>query len=418
MLAGLSLIVVMGQVFQQRATVIAQRPLNRALAVLSLWLVITAIVADDRANALLGLANFLPFFLFFAIAREVLSSAAYLRRLAWILVITAWPVIVVGLGQMYGGWAGHIRILGVLIDWPIVAGGTPPRRMASIFAYANVLASYLVITFTLTLGLGVETWTMLRREYSEPALPVPLCRRIVWPMGFLTLTVAAHCVAILLTDSRSAWGIMAIVGLGFALYCRWYGVILLGLGGIASVFWAAFGPFGQAPLRAIVPTFVWARLTDQQFPDRPMASLRLAQWQFAADMTQARPWTGWGLRSFSPLYETATGYWLGHPHNLFLMLTAETGIPTTLGLLAIVGSVLYRGIRQWQVCQRQADTATALILFTYGGAFAACLLFHCFDVPLFDARINGLGWLVLAAIAGLQGDRLRSTVNGESSIKS
>lgn len=417
-LAGLSFGVVLVQVLRQRATVMAQRPLNRALAVLSGWLLFTALVADDRGNALLGLTNFLPFFLFFAVVRELGMTVAQVRRLAWILAIGAVPVIAIGLGQIYGGWAGHVRLLGGAIDWVIEPTGTPPGRMASILAYANVLASYLVVTFTLTLGLWVEAWTTLRRgQFKGPSTPLwprtlPISPRlpwqsgdwgkpIIWQTGLLTLSIAAHLVAILLTDSRSAWGITAIVALGFAIYCRWYGVILLGLGSIASVFWAAFVPFGQSTFRAIVPTFLWARLTDQNFPDRPLASLRVTQWQFATTLIQERPWTGWGLRSFSRLYEAAMDYWLGHPHNLFLMLAAETGIPATLGLMAIVGMVLYGGVRQWLICDRQGEGTTALLLFTWGMAFGTGLLFHLFDVPLFDARINVIGWLLLAGIAGL-----------------
>lgn len=412
-LAGLSFGGVLIQVLRQRGTVMLQRPRNRALVALSGWLLFTAMVADDRGSALLGLANFLPFFLFFAVVQELGMSVAQVRRLAWILVIGSLPVIAIGLGQIYGGWAGHVRLLGGVVDWVIEPTGTPPGRMASIFAYANVLASYLVMTFALTLGLWVEAWTTLRQGQSK-ALATDFWPRspqrfpgetfTVWRIGFLTLMVIAHLVAILLTDSRSAWGITAIVGLAFAIYCRWYGVILVGLGMIANVFWAAFGFWGRSGFRAIVPTFLWARLTDQNFPDRPLASLRITQWQFAATLTQERPWTGWGLRAFSGLYEAATDYWLGHPHNLVLMLAAETGIPATLGLMAIVGTVLYQGVRQWRVCNQQGETGNALLLFTIGMAFGACLLFHLFDVPLFDARINGLGWLLLAAIAGWQGD--------------
>jgi O-antigen ligase len=47
--------------------------------------------------------------------------------------------------------------------------------------------------------------------------------------------------------------------------------------------------------------FLWARLTDQLYPDRPLATLRTTQWQFAGSMAQQRPWTGWGLRNFTPL---------------------------------------------------------------------------------------------------------------------
>jgi hypothetical protein len=32
--------------------------------------------------------------------------------------------------------------------------------------------------------------------------------------------------------------------------------------------------------------------------------------------------------------------------------------------------------------------------------FLSCTVFNLFDVPLFDARVNIIGWLVLAAIWG------------------
>jgi O-antigen ligase len=177
------------------------------------------------------------------------------------------------------------------------------------------------------------------------------------------------------------------------------------------------------------------------FPNRPTATLRTTQWEFAWSMTQQRPWTGWGLRNFTPLYEAQMQQWLGHPHSLILMLTAETGIPATLLLFGLVGWVLARGvlllmnwpvsaadIQQEQIAteevgenalsinQNSLDTTTnqvvcqdkkagdRVILFSYLLAFAACTLFNTVDVTLFDFRVNTISWLLLAAICGV-GDR-------------
>jgi O-antigen ligase len=43
-----------------------------------------------------------------------------------------------------------------------------------------------------------------------------------------------------------------------------------------------------------------------------------------------RPLTGWGLRNFTPLYQAKMNVWLGHPHNIFVMLLGEIGIPGTI----------------------------------------------------------------------------------------
>jgi hypothetical protein len=40
-------------------------------------------------------------------------------------------------------------------------------------------------------------------------------------------------------------------------------------------------------------------------------------------------------------------------------------------------------------------------LFTIVLAFLGCTAFSLFDVPIFDARINALGWMLLAGIWGI-----------------
>ncbi|MGK7923928.1 MAG: O-antigen ligase family protein, partial [Spirulina sp.] len=42
-----------------------------------------------------------------------------------------------------------------------------------------------------------------------------------------------------------------------------------------------------------------------------------------------------------------------------------------------------------------------LILFTFLLAFLTCIGFNFLDVSIFDLRINTLGWVLLAAIAGV-----------------
>jgi O-antigen ligase len=155
--------------------------------------------------------------------------------------------------------------------------------------------------------------------------------------------------------------------------------------------------------RQIVPAFFWARVNDQMFANRPIATLRSTQWQFAWDLTQQRPFTGWGLRNFTALYQAKYSFWLGHPHSLFLMLTAETGLITTLLLYGLVGWIFLRGIQHLQTWTAQTvkEQGDRRIYFSFLLAFFACTFFHSFDVILFDARINTMGWLLLATIWGI-----------------
>jgi hypothetical protein len=70
---------------QQYRTII-RRPLNWGFALLSVLLIITAGLADDKTSALLGLFNLIPFFLIFAGLSGLIQTIAQLRQIAWILI--------------------------------------------------------------------------------------------------------------------------------------------------------------------------------------------------------------------------------------------------------------------------------------------------------------------------------------------
>lgn len=393
---------------RQQLDKITRRPLNQGFAILAGWLVITAFFAYDKGAALIGLFNFLPFFILFAALSTLIQTPAQLRQIAWIIASASLPVVIIGYGQLFWGWAGHLTFLWIVIDWQLMPTGNPPGRMASVFQYANLLAIYLIITFILTLGLWIETCQTLQHKNflsaEEKKLITPSLR-----LAFLSLTVVSQTLALILTNSRNAWGIAALACLVFAIYLQWYWFVSIFVSISGSVFWSAFGPNPLRQwLRTIIPPYFWQRLTDELYPNRPLATLRTSQWQFAWNMTLAKPLMGWGLRNFNPIYQAKTGEWLGHPHNLFLMLSSESGIPATLLFCGLVGWILAKTIlflRNWAQesleLKALASRQDHFILFTYLVAFFACTLFHFFDVPLFDLRINVMGWLLLSAIWGI-----------------
>ena len=91
--------------------------------------------------------------------------------------------------------------------------------------------------------------------------------------------------------------------------------------------------------------------------------------------------------------------WLGHPHNFFLMLTAETGIPTTLLLCSLVCIVIVSAIILL-IGDLTYPDQYKLIFFSYILTFLSITLFNTVDVTLFDLRANNLTWVILSAIWG------------------
>jgi O-antigen ligase len=210
-------------------------------------------------------------------------------------------------------------------------------------------------------------------------------------------------VGLFLTNSRNAWGVALAVIMTFAAYIGWRWIVALTSWVVIAVLQAAYGPSPWRDwCRAIVPRMIWARINDDLFQNRPIASLRTTQWQFAWSMVQQRPLTGWGLRNFTPLYQAQMNYFIGHPHNLPLMLSAEMGLPATLIFYGLIGWVVYGGVK-WVQTKPQSliSRDDRMIVLTYIVAFMACTVFSLFDVTFFDARINTMQWLLLAAIWGI-----------------
>ena len=430
---------------QKKISEISRRPVNRGFAMLSVLLIIAAVFANNRIEAFLGLGNLFPFFILFAAFSSLIQTPAQLRQLSWLLVIGSIPVIILGFGQQFLGWSGIVQLQPVF-GWVLEPTGNPPGRMASVFMYANILACYLTIVFILALGLWVEEgergrggegergrlgdWERGREMDTNSQLPITNYQLPItnYQFLFLTFAVLGNAVCLIFTNSRNAWGLAILAGVAFAVYAGWKKILAAVFSAVGAVFLSAFGPEPlRQYLRRIIPAFFWARLTDEMFPNRPVATLRTTQWQFAWSMTQQRPWTGWGLRNFTPLYEAQMHEWLGHPHSLILMLTAETGIPATLCFLGLVGWILARGVlllvnwrshfpidtQQQQIAEnsiliitnqvicQDTNSGDRLIFFSYLLAFAACTLFNTVDVTLFDFRVNTISWLLLAAISGV-----------------
>ncbi|MBK1989814.1 O-antigen ligase family protein [Sphaerospermopsis aphanizomenoides BCCUSP55] len=378
---------------------ISRRPLHQGFAFLSLLLLITTGFASHKLEAFLGLFNLLPYFFVFAGLTALIQTAAQLRQIAWIMVCGSIPVVIIGFGQLFLGWTFKLQFLWVLIDWIVAPGGEPPGRMASVLMHANTLAAYLVTIFILGLGLWLENYQKLKQQFKQQFKQQ--IKADYRPIIFLTIAVIANFIALILTNSRNGWVIAIITCLAYALYQGWR-LIVAGFVSIAtSILLAAFAPGAIAQFfRRFVPYFIWARLNDDMYPDRPVALMRKTQWEFAWNLTQQHPLTGWGLRSFSGLYKTKMQIDLGHPHNLFLMLSAETGLITTLlfcGLLAWI--IITASKLLWK--SESLKPENRLIFFSYLLAFIGWILFNTVDVTTFDLRLSTLFWVFLAALCGV-----------------
>lgn len=356
--------------------------------VLGLGMIVTAVTAQNRIEAGLQLANFLPFYLYFGIL------AVWVRHLArpidtfetWALglVIGSIPV------SLCAGVEYYLRspsVIVELIDLPQLAWLYSRvdygHRASSFFGHPNVLAAYLVVVLGLGLGLCLKLM-----QGGKLAVPSAVRWRY-WPLiiyGTLALTLGG----IFCSGSRNGVMVAVVQLLVFGwLMRRNRLVVMAGLAGVTAVLLAviAWGIGGRSLGEAVSTT-----------------SLRMDVWQLALNLIRQHPWLGVGLGGFKlsyvpytiPEYDSVE-----HAHNLWLMLAAEIGIPLMLLFTFIVGRVCDRAFRN--LLLPSLSRLEKSVLVGYGLAFLGCTLFALSDVTFYDSRVNVLGWLMLAALQAIPG---------------
>lgn len=360
--------------------------LTRWVGLLGLGMLGLTLWAADPQRSLLGLANHLPFLVFFLIATPPLQQPRLRQQVAQVILLGSVFVSILGLGQMIWGWQGRWHIgpwmILKLIDW---------ARPTSVFTSHNILAVYLVMALILGAGLFLSNksrWIVI----GAYLLGVPL---------------------LVFTASRNGWGI-ACVGLvlGLIVYRVW-----IGLGLVAGFCGLCMGAaIGIPGLRAIIPSLIWERLAATFDPSSSFFSStlnRIDAWQFALQMIRDRPWQGWGWQSFPMLYNAQIpppDERLHHCHNLYLTLGAEGGLLVLIGFLLIWSVILIRGWRLGldrtstaspSVTDRQAKTQPKdPLILAYTIALTCYFLSGVLDAVFFDGRINVLVWVLLAAVNG------------------
>ncbi|MEN9231492.1 MAG: O-antigen ligase family protein [Thermostichus sp. DG02_5_bins_236] len=355
-------------------------PLHRLALGLSLAVVGVALLGQDWRLSLPGMFNYWPFLWMVPVFARVLVGAERRRRLAQVLVLGSWLMLLLGWGEALWGWRGDLFLGPIWITG--VAGG---ERPAAAFTSANILALYLVMILCLAAGLLLDQDQGMKDNWQTAA--------------WLWITLGLGSLLLILTASRNGWGVGALVLLlGLGIRRCWWGLGILIAAGMAGLAAALDWP----GWRAVVPRLLWSRLADSFDPQATYFSStanRVDAWRFALERVRERPLTGWGWQSFAELYNAQNPpELLGHCHNLYLHLAAEGGIPILLGYLLLWGWILWRGLGAWHQNQEGVLLGSLLALVAL---FASGLL----DVVILDGRIHLLVTLLLGAALGARQER-------------
>lgn len=273
------------------------------------------------------------------------------------LVLAATIQALVGLYEFRGGsGAPHLWIL----DYRYF-------RAFGTFGQPNPFGAFMGLTLPLALG---TTWGYLITTWRERS----------WsPYGLLTIVYAGMSSIILLgllaSWSRGAWigfGAAGLVLLWLAPWRLWQGTaLLIGVGATLGLLW----------INGYLPNQITQRITDFSadftgfqdvrgvaISDENFAVIeRLAHWQSAINMAEDHPWLGVGFGNYEAAYDHyALPNWpiaLGHAHNYYLNILAETGI---MGLVVYIALWLVIISATWRILRRSSYSQRGIILGLMG----------------------------------------------------
>lgn len=243
------------------------------------------------------------------------------------------------------------------------------NRAYAVFENPNLLAQYLVLLATLTLGAAfnaVRTGSRL----------------------FFTATTALAVFCLVLTYSRGGWLALGAALVVFALFKSKLVVQMLALAGIVAY--------------SALPAAITHRLSTITSLKDTSNAYRLDTWHSTLDLIKTHWETGVGLgrKAFARVYYThmINSNVVPHSHNLYLQLISEFGI---LGL-AVFGwlflGIFRLGIKLSATGDAYIKNLNAGVL----GALAGFLTHSVVDYFLWYYKLGILLWLLIAVILVLE----------------
>lgn len=323
-----------------------------------------------------------PPILFFLVLRPVMTDEHWRSLTTTLLLLTLVPLGVMGLGQMLWHWEFLFRLQPPLpgpIGHRLLLGdqGWPPGRMNSTLDHANSLAFYLTLAWPLLLDRLLQ----LPSEWKWKRWGLTL-------LGMLSLTCLAE------TGSRNGL-VMMVITTGLIVVARRRQLRPVDGTSLGLFFLTGLVAYGL-PLLITEPSntdSLFNRFGYEFSEETAPGHNRLHVWGTALQMIIERPWFGHGPLAFDQRFHARYEVWLGHPHNIILMLAIGQGIPA---MLALLGTMIWSLLRSLQ--ERFGHLNQAL-RDPYVVSVVGLLGLSMVDLPFFKWQTSFLAMLILATAA-------------------
>ena len=426
----------------RREFTLPRAPLLIPLAIFTGWAGVSLLWAPDYSFGLPEVLKWLEMILVALLVVDAARARRPAAALKWVVIGLLLSAIVQALVGIY-----EARIRGAGPEGFLLAEGV--YRAYGSFEQPNPFGGFIGLNLPIAIGLALALWPKIWiRTLAPPGSPEggpALARsasagvntdhadkknksaliralrspRPIFSATLVTLVAVLLAAALYLSFSRGAWlgALAALLAMGLFLpRRRWVGLALIGglvvvglmLGGAGLLPASIAERFADVGALVDAPDVRGVKINDANYA----LIERLAHWQAATRMVEANPWTGVGFSNYQPVYEQYRLLnWsmpLGHAHNIYLNVAAETGLPGLAAYLVLWIAIFAQTIRALRT-QRGAWRGLLLGLL---GAWVHLSVHHLFDNLYVDNVHLNIGAMigvlsVLAAPGGVESESER-----------
>jgi len=354
--------------------------------------------------------------------REITPTRGIVRLVGLFLCLTALTIIptVASIGweqtrdysfEKYENWLEQLATFFIVVG--MIRDGRMARRVAV----------YLMIATVAALLFGVQE--MLSKSAASSIEKSRVFGPQYQPNEFGAFIVSNLMIVIALAAcwfprARALWFVPTLLLGAKILAATFSRGAVLGLvaGGALIAFMRGRGFFLALAAAAVLIFAVFPTMLPQSVLDRfaetnvqdsegerldKSSADRLILWQAALQMTTESPLLGKGFGMFPQLKDryTSTPVPVSDPHNMYLFICAQMGVPALLLYLAILLRMFGGGLK---VYRRLADPLGRSIGIGCAGMVFSWLIMNLFGSRMTAVETSGFFWVYLAVLACLEGE--------------
>tara|TARA_B100000886_G_scaffold338558_1_gene301658 strand:- start:1612 stop:2133 length:522 start_codon:yes stop_codon:yes gene_type:complete len=154
----------------------------------------------------------------------------------------------------------------------------------------------------------------------------------------------------------------------------------------------------QTKVRDILFNKILFKFSNQGFES--YTSTRPEIWTSAFNNISLNPLFGTGAGSFPIFYEIENGFWVGHPHNIFLELSISYGIPVAVFTTSLLLYLLIKSCGELRIFKNLKNKSSLFDRAWWCSTFIFFIL-QFFDIQYFDLRLSILFWILVSGLINI-----------------